>query len=99
MNPETGNPVAGRGDTGTPISYAMSVDAILSVEDGQAIRQPGDVVARIPREGAEDQGHYRGSSPRGGIVRGAAAEGSRDDRGNRWSCRFGKDYKNSAESS
>src|SRR6185436_4905474 len=50
MNPETGDPV--RSDNGTPISYAMSVDAILSVEDGQTIR-PGDVVARIPREGAK----------------------------------------------
>ncbi|MES2548382.1 MAG: DNA-directed RNA polymerase subunit beta', partial [Pseudomonadota bacterium] len=50
MDPATGDPV--RGDSGNPITYAMSVDAILSVEDGQELR-PGDVVARIPREGAK----------------------------------------------
>ncbi|WP_149589323.1 DNA-directed RNA polymerase subunit beta' [Tabrizicola flagellatus] len=50
MDPATGDPV--RGDNGNPITYAMSVDAILSVEDGQELR-PGDVVARIPREGAK----------------------------------------------
>ncbi|MGL5012486.1 MAG: DNA-directed RNA polymerase subunit beta', partial [Paracoccaceae bacterium] len=50
MDKETGNPV--RNEQGAPISYQMSVDAILSVEDGQDIR-PGDVVARIPREGAK----------------------------------------------
>jgi len=41
-----------RNDAGNPIAYAMSVDAILSVEDGQDV-QAGDVVARIPREGAK----------------------------------------------
>ena len=50
MDPETGEPV--RTDAGNPVTYPMSVDAILSVEDGQDIR-PGDVVARIPREGAK----------------------------------------------
>jgi DNA-directed RNA polymerase subunit beta' len=50
MDPATGDPV--RADNGNPISYPMSVDAILSVEDGTEIR-PGDVVARIPREGAK----------------------------------------------
>jgi len=50
MNPETGEPM--RNDQGHPISYPMSVDAILSVEDGQELRA-GDVVARIPREGAK----------------------------------------------
>jgi DNA-directed RNA polymerase subunit beta' len=50
MDPANGEPV--RLDNGNPISYAMSVDAILSVEDGQQLR-PGDVVARIPREGAK----------------------------------------------
>ncbi len=39
-------------DDGNPVSYAMSVDAVLSVEDGEDI-QAGDVVARIPREGAK----------------------------------------------
>ncbi|MFN3262078.1 MAG: DNA-directed RNA polymerase subunit beta' [Pikeienuella sp.] len=38
-------------DTGNPAHYFLSVDAILSIEDGQTIR-PGDVLARIPREGA-----------------------------------------------
>jgi DNA-directed RNA polymerase subunit beta' len=50
MNPETGEPM--RNDQGNPISYPMSVDAILSLEDGQEIKA-GDVVARIPREGAK----------------------------------------------
>ncbi|NBO21165.1 MAG: DNA-directed RNA polymerase subunit beta', partial [Rhodobacteraceae bacterium] len=50
MDAATGEPV--RADNGNPISYPMSVDAILSVEDGQEIK-PGDVVARIPREGAK----------------------------------------------
>jgi len=36
---------------GNPAHYFMSVDAILSVEDGQPVRT-GDVLARIPREGA-----------------------------------------------
>jgi len=34
------------------MTYAMSVDAILSVEDGDEIKA-GDVIARIPREGAK----------------------------------------------
>jgi DNA-directed RNA polymerase subunit beta' len=46
---ENGEPV--RNEQGNPVTYPMSVDAILSVEDGQTI-EPGDVVARIPREGA-----------------------------------------------
>ncbi|GGW32033.1 DNA-directed RNA polymerase subunit beta' [Gemmobacter lanyuensis] len=50
MNPETGEPM--RNDQGNPISYPMSVDAILSIEDGQEMKA-GDVVARIPREGAK----------------------------------------------
>jgi DNA-directed RNA polymerase subunit beta' len=41
-----------RNDAGNPVTYPMSVDAILSVEDGQEIKA-GDVVARIPREGAK----------------------------------------------
>ncbi|WP_306153026.1 DNA-directed RNA polymerase subunit beta' [Roseovarius sp. MMSF_3281] len=47
---EDGEPV--RNDAGNPVTYPMSVDAILSVEDGQEIHA-GDVVARIPREGAK----------------------------------------------
>ena len=47
---DDGEPV--RNDAGAPITYPMSVDAILSVEDGSKIRA-GDVLARIPREGAK----------------------------------------------
>jgi DNA-directed RNA polymerase subunit beta' len=49
MGPD-GEPV--RNDVGNPVTYPMSVDAILSIEEGQEI-QAGDVVARIPREGAK----------------------------------------------
>ncbi|KZY33750.1 DNA-directed RNA polymerase subunit beta' [Roseovarius sp. HI0049] len=45
-----GEPV--RNDAGHPVTYPMSVDAILSIEDGQEV-SAGDVVARIPREGAK----------------------------------------------
>ncbi|MEO1238230.1 MAG: DNA-directed RNA polymerase subunit beta', partial [Pseudomonadota bacterium] len=47
---DDGEPV--RNDQGNPITYPMSVDAILSIEDGQDV-VTGDVVARIPREGAK----------------------------------------------
>jgi DNA-directed RNA polymerase subunit beta' len=47
---DDGEPV--RNEQGNPVTYPMSVDAILSVEDGQTI-EAGDVVARIPREGAK----------------------------------------------
>ena len=39
-------------DNGNPAHYFMSVDAILSVEDGEEIKA-GAVIARIPREGAK----------------------------------------------
>ncbi|WP_306112159.1 MULTISPECIES: DNA-directed RNA polymerase subunit beta' [Roseovarius] len=45
-----GEPV--RNDAGNPVTYPMSVDAILSIEEGQEVHA-GDVVARIPREGAK----------------------------------------------
>ncbi|RBI75797.1 DNA-directed RNA polymerase subunit beta' [Roseovarius sp. TE539] len=47
---DDGEPV--RNDAGNPVTYPMSVDAILSVEEGDRI-EAGDVVARIPREGAK----------------------------------------------
>ncbi|MFO1144777.1 MAG: DNA-directed RNA polymerase subunit beta', partial [Amaricoccus sp.] len=50
MDPLTGEPM--RLANGNPEVHAMSVDAILSVEDGQAVHA-GDVLARIPREGAK----------------------------------------------
>ncbi|UYV36390.1 DNA-directed RNA polymerase subunit beta' [Rhodobacteraceae bacterium D3-12] len=47
---DDGEPV--RNDAGNPLTYPMSVDAVLSIEDGQEIKA-GDIVARIPREGAK----------------------------------------------
>ncbi|MGI1662395.1 DNA-directed RNA polymerase subunit beta' [Palleronia sp. KMU-117] len=47
---DDGEPV--RNEQGNPVTYPMSVDAILSVEDGAQVKA-GDVVARIPREGAK----------------------------------------------
>ena len=83
MDPATGDPV--RNDSGNPISYSMSVDAILSVEDGQELR-PGRRGGAYPARRCQDQGHHRGSSPRGGTVRSPSSEGSRDHRGSRWLC-------------
>jgi DNA-directed RNA polymerase subunit beta' len=82
-----------RNDAGNPISYPMSVDAILSVEDGQDIR-PGDVVARIPREGAKTK------DITGGLPRVAELFEARRPKDNAIIAesdgyvRFGKDYKN-----
>ena len=47
---KSGEPV--RNDAGNPITYPMSVEAILSIEEGAEVKA-GDVVARIPREGAK----------------------------------------------
>ncbi|MEP3297348.1 MAG: DNA-directed RNA polymerase subunit beta' [Pseudoruegeria sp.] len=47
---DDGEPV--RNDAGNPVTYPMSVDAVLSIEEGDVIKA-GDVVARIPREGAK----------------------------------------------
>ncbi|MFN3973153.1 MAG: DNA-directed RNA polymerase subunit beta' [Gemmobacter sp.] len=91
MDAATGEPV--RGETGNPISYPMSVDAILSVEDGQDIR-PGDVVARIPREGAKTK------DITGGLPRVAELFEARRPKDHAIIAetdgyvRFGKDYKN-----
>ncbi len=91
MDPQTGDPV--RGEGGQPISYGMSVDAILSVEDGQTIR-PGDVVARIPREGAKTK------DITGGLPRVAELFEARRPKDHAIIAetdgyvRFGKDYKN-----
>ncbi|MDN5787399.1 DNA-directed RNA polymerase subunit beta' [Pseudorhodobacter sp.] len=88
---ENGEPV--RNEAGNPISYPMSVDAILSVEDGQDIR-PGDVVARIPREGAKTK------DITGGLPRVAELFEARRPKDNAIIAesdgyvRFGKDYKN-----
>ena len=91
MNGATGEPV--RADNGNPISYPMSVDAILSVEDGQDI-VPGDVVARIPREGAKTK------DITGGLPRVAELFEARRPKDHAIIAetdgyvRFGKDYKN-----
>ncbi len=88
---ENGEPV--RNDQGNPVSYPMSVDAILSVDDGQEIR-PGDVVARIPREGA------RTKDITGGLPRVAELFEARRPKDHAIIAeidgyvRFGKDYKN-----
>ena len=91
MDPATGEPV--RNDGGHPISYPMSVDAILSVEDGQEL-VPGDVVARIPREGAKTK------DITGGLPRVAELFEARRPKDHAIIAeadgyvRFGKDYKN-----
>ncbi|MFN5998555.1 MAG: DNA-directed RNA polymerase subunit beta', partial [Paracoccaceae bacterium] len=91
MDPATGDPV--RNDAGAPISYSMSVDAILSVEDGQEL-VPGDVVARIPREGAKTK------DITGGLPRVAELFEARRPKDHAIIAetdgyvRFGKDYKN-----
>ena len=91
MDPATGDPV--RNDAGNPITYPMSVDAILSVEDGQEVRT-GDVIARIPREGA------RTRDITGGLPRVAELFEARRPKDHAIIAeldgyvRFGKDYKN-----
>ena len=91
VNPATGEPV--RNEAGNPITYPMSVDAILSVEDQQDV-QPGDVVARIPREGAKTK------DITGGLPRVAELFEARRPKDHAIIAeadgyvRFGKDYKN-----
>jgi DNA-directed RNA polymerase subunit beta' len=82
-----------RNDVGNPVTYLMSVDAILSIEDGQDI-QAGDVVARIPREGAKTK------DITGGLPRVAELFEARRPKDHAIIAeidgyvRFGKDYKN-----
>ncbi|BBU54087.1 DNA-directed RNA polymerase subunit beta' [Mameliella alba] len=86
-----GEPV--RNDAGNPITYPMSVDAILSCEDGQEVKA-GDVVARIPREGAKTK------DITGGLPRVAELFEARRPKDHAIIAeidgyvRFGKDYKN-----
>ncbi|MEL6887002.1 MAG: DNA-directed RNA polymerase subunit beta', partial [Pseudomonadota bacterium] len=88
---DDGEPV--RNDAGNPITYAMSVDAVLSVEDGQEV-EAGDVVARIPREGAKTK------DITGGLPRVAELFEARRPKDHAIIAeidgyvRFGKDYKN-----
>jgi DNA-directed RNA polymerase subunit beta' len=80
-------------DNGNPAHYYMSVDAILSVEDGQAVRA-GDVIARIPREGAKTK------DITGGLPRVAELFEARRPKDHAiiaeidGHVRFGKDFKN-----
>ena len=80
-------------EDGNPIAYAMSVDAILSVEDGQEIKA-GDILARIPREGG------RSKDITGGLPRVAELFEARRPKDHAIIAeidgyvRFGKDYKN-----
>jgi DNA-directed RNA polymerase subunit beta' len=82
-----------RNDQGNPITYPMSVDAILSCEDGQEVKA-GDVVARIPREGAKTK------DITGGLPRVAELFEARRPKDHAIIAeidgyvRFGKDYKN-----
>lgn len=86
-----GDPV--RNAQGHPLTYPMSVDAILSVEDGQEIKA-GDVVARIPREGAKTK------DITGGLPRVAELFEARRPKDHAIIAeidgyvRFGRDYKN-----
>ncbi|MTH63144.1 DNA-directed RNA polymerase subunit beta' [Paracoccus shanxieyensis] len=86
-----GEPV--RNDQGNPVTYPMSVDAVLSVEEGQEIKA-GDVVARIPREGAKTK------DITGGLPRVAELFEARRPKDHAIIAeldgyvRFGKDYKN-----
>ena len=86
-----GEPV--RNAAGNPITYPMSVDAILSCEDGQEVKA-GDVLARIPREGAKTK------DITGGLPRVAELFEARRPKDHAIIAeidgyvRFGKDYKN-----
>ncbi|AGT10255.1 DNA-directed RNA polymerase subunit beta' [Paracoccus aminophilus] len=86
-----GEPV--RNDQGNPVSYPMSVDAVLSIEDGAEVKA-GDVIARIPREGAKTK------DITGGLPRVAELFEARRPKDHAIIAeidgyvRFGKDYKN-----
>ena len=88
---EAGDPL--RSEAGNPLTYPMSVDAILSCDDGQGIKA-GDVVARIPREGAKTK------DITGGLPRVAELFEARRPKDHAVIAeidgyvRFGKDYKN-----
>jgi DNA-directed RNA polymerase subunit beta' len=82
-----------RNDAGNPITYGMSVDAILSVEDQTEIKA-GDIIARIPREGSKTK------DITGGLPRVAELFEARRPKDHAIIAeidgyvRFGKDYKN-----
>ncbi len=78
---------------GNPERHPMSVDAIISLEDGDKVRS-GDVIARIPREGAKTK------DITGGLPRVAELFEARRPKDHAiisqmdGYVRFGKDYKN-----
>jgi len=82
-----------RNDAGNPVTYTMSVDAILSIEEGDEVKM-GDVVARIPREGAKTK------DITGGLPRVAELFEARRPKDHAIIAeidgyvRYGKDYKN-----
>jgi DNA-directed RNA polymerase subunit beta' len=82
-----------RNDAGNPVAYTMSVDAILSIEEGDEVTM-GDVVARIPREGAKTK------DITGGLPRVAELFEARRPKDHAIIAeidgyvRYGKDYKN-----
>ncbi|MFY0679740.1 MAG: DNA-directed RNA polymerase subunit beta' [Thalassovita sp.] len=86
-----GEPV--RNAAGNPVTYPMSVDAVLSIEEGQDIKA-GEVVARIPREGAKTK------DITGGLPRVAELFEARRPKDHAIIAeidgyvRFGRDYKN-----
>ncbi|MEQ6201866.1 DNA-directed RNA polymerase subunit beta' [Sulfitobacter sp. HNIBRBA2951] len=86
-----GEPV--RNAAGNPITYPMSVDAVMSVEDGAEV-SAGDVIARIPREGAKTK------DITGGLPRVAELFEARRPKDHAIIAeidgyvRYGKDYKN-----
>ncbi|MDG1336307.1 MAG: DNA-directed RNA polymerase subunit beta', partial [Tateyamaria sp.] len=88
---DDGEPI--RNEAGNPVTYPMSVDAVLSIEDGDNVNA-GDVVARIPREGAKTK------DITGGLPRVAELFEARRPKDNAVIAeidgyvRFGKDYKN-----
>ena len=91
VDKKTGEPV--KLENGNPAVHPMSVDAVMSVEDGSEI-QPGDVLARIPREGAKTK------DITGGLPRVAELFEARRPKDHAIIAekdgyvRFGKDYKN-----
>ncbi len=88
---ESGAPL--KRENGNPERHSMSVEAILSVEDGDKI-SAGDVIARIPREGAKTK------DITGGLPRVAELFEARRPKDHAIIAqidgyvRFGKDYKN-----
>jgi len=87
---EAGEPV--RQENGNPLVYTLSVDAILSVSIGQKVNV-GDVLARIPREGAKTK------DITGGLPRVAELFEARKPKDHAYICekdgilRFDRDYK------